>query len=405
MSTLNNYIIFQCDVCKRRTEILTDVKHGDPVRCNITNLCRGKLTRVGTSAAKTFLFNVPVEGLQDYVSRGTIITPASSIAEESYVSLNTAGAGEGMLAAAILREEVILGNLYRYSVLDSTGTPVILAEQPVTHPYPPNTILTLKLQPITADIFQYQKFTFSVSNAVDIIFGPDHTPNANNLRFTASNLVRIFLNGVELPASAFDRTINDKITFTPTIYEFNNIVDILVYNQTVATVSDLVNLSFSPLDPVITENIGIRTTGAWGNCLTVRVDEPVNRYLMFCVNLEELTPNKNYLVRAIEIKNTALTVNVLPSELKLLFANSPFTFKDKEFYACVSGSTLFESVTTLAFSQNTITGIYEMVINESSLTHLLKPIITQALIDEIALAPTELISNEPISHKYIKGPT
>lgn len=104
MSTLNKFIIFKCDTCNRQSEILIDSKSIDPIRCNITLKCRGKLSRIGESSAKKFLFTPPISGLQNFIPRGTVTSNQTTAIIDPIIPINTSN--NGILSMALLKQTI-----------------------------------------------------------------------------------------------------------------------------------------------------------------------------------------------------------------------------------------------------------------------------------------------------------
>lgn len=437
MSTLNKYIIFQCDTCNRQTELQIPGNRVDPIRCIITNKCRGKLSRVGESAAKKFLFTPPVPGLQDYIQRGTVINPAPVIASVPNASLNTSG-GAGMLSMAILRKSA--SSPYEFSVLAKDGiTNVIVDTEVDDSALAQNVKILLNIFPISPSVLQSTTFTYLETGEVQVISGPDNSPESNTLRFTADNNISVYTNGIELDPSAYVISVADQsITFTPAIYEQNNVVNIIVYNNLTANVdqSTIIGLEFDVLDPTINlpppyiSDLAFLNVCAWGNYDAVKFSPTNERYLMHCTDLSALSKDISYGVDSMQVVigtpvpapsiipgtiytiyfpgNTAWTsigaannnvgtvftatsagtgtgtatvnvpIDVALSEASLLLAKDPYDFVDKELNAYLNGAS-FTTSFTFTFSQDQQTGVYKLTAPDTSdpanFTSLLHPLI------------------------------
>ena len=152
MSTLNKFIIYKCDTCQRQSEVLINGHRPDPVRCNITYKCRGKLQRVGESSAKKFLFTPPVAGLQDYIPRGTVATASPTFAVDPDISMATAG-GSGMLTMALLKRNALPNSMHNFSVLDFAGDEFVIELDSDSVPLPSLSV-QLKLFKISPNLLQ-----------------------------------------------------------------------------------------------------------------------------------------------------------------------------------------------------------------------------------------------------------
>jgi len=472
MSTLNNYIIYQCSVCKRQTEIKNDSRRPDPVRCIITYKCRGRLSRVGTSNGKKFLITPPVAGLQDYIQRGTVISEPTATIENPSITLDTSALG--MFTIACLTRTELTGapptGTHAFSILDASSTPFVVDVLEADNEQLGLGIeVLMNLFPISPSLIQSTAYTYLVSGVVQVIEGPDDSPSAIVLLFNSANTLAVYVNGVLLDPSFYDRTVDNRITLTPAIYESNNVIQIIVYNDLTPTIhSDvnvLITLSFKMLDPTIVADAEYLSNSAWGDHeaviipgLTLRPGELVagQRYLMHCVDLSPLSQDTSYgiaslqgvssssmtsgsfvtgqLYKIMSINDTDFTLigatlnlagqiftatgpgigsgtaapvkNLLPSEVSMLLARNPYGSYDKELNAYLSGSSQNLS---LLYSQDQITGEYQLSVTESNLTQLLHSLVpsveqTSSLFATPSLAGTA--SPAPaLVHKYILGPT
>jgi hypothetical protein len=436
MSTLNEFIIFQCDTCNRQTELQIDGKRIDPIRCIITYKCRGKLSRVGQSAVKKFLVTPPVSGLQDYIPRGTVLSSSPVITPTPNVSLNTGG-GSGMLSMAILTKTDHPAT-HDYSVLGTNGQPIFInvgVSNNVTMAQ--NVKIVLNIFPISASVLQSTTYTYLKTGEVQVINGPDDSPDSIVLRFSASNNIRVYTNGVELSPSAYIISVpNQSITFTPAIYESNNVVNIIVYNDIVANVStaNIVTLEFDVLDPMINlpppyvSDLTFLEACAWGNFNAVNI-QGNERYLMHCTDLSALSKDVSYGVESIQVvigtpipagsfvigtsytiyylgttnwqsigaapnatvgtvfiatgpgtngsTGTAIVnapIDVMLSEANLLMAKDPYEFQDKELNAYLNGSS-FDASFSFTFAQDPHTGIYKFTAPQTKFIQLLHSMI------------------------------
>lgn len=310
MSNLK-FIIFQCDTCKRQTEIKIDSKRVDPMRCNITLKCRGKMSRVGESSTKTFLFTPPVSGLQDYVPRGTMTASAPTVQEDPMISINS---GPAILSAAILTRNITVPGNHSYSVLDLNGSPIIVDEQQDIKPLAQDVKILLNVFPISPIVLRSTTYTYLMSGIVQVISGPDDSPTSSNLRFTAENKINVLINGITLDPLAYIISVSTQsITLTPAIYESNNIVNVVVYNDIVdnVTTTSLINLEFNVIDPYIyifnpqyptvSSNIIFLESTAWGNFNATNIPSVGTRYLMHCTDLSKLIPDVSYGIKGIQV--------------------------------------------------------------------------------------------------------
>lgn len=407
MSTLNKFIIYECNTCKRRTEIMIDGNRPDPIRCNITYKCRGKLQRVGESAAKKFLFTPPVIGLQDYISRGTVIEAAPSFDWQPAVQIASSG-GVGMFTVAALKKVDNGNGTHDFVITDSQGNTFSVDTQANNVLVPEHVTLSVSLFPISPGLLDYKRFTYLLAGTVDVIQGADNSPESNTLRFSSTNSIRIFINGVELDAQYYDRSVDNQITFTPTIYDLNNVVDVLVYNDLSANIdqSDLIVLEFISLNWTQASNLAFRQACSWGDVQSVKIDG-IENFLLYCIDTSVLKKDTSYGIKSFKISNMVETRDVNTSEIFWLLSNDPFSFQDKELNAFIQCSSLMTSTAYATFEQSLTSGSYELTVPRDLITDTINPIVPTNKIDTETLDEASNVSSFPeqISHKYILGPT
>jgi hypothetical protein len=318
----------------------------------------------------------------------------------------------------------------------------------------------LNIFPISSSLLKSSSYTYLKSGVVQVISGADDTPNSSVLRFETTNNLSVSVNGVLIDPVNYDRSVLNQITFTPAIYESNNLITIIVYNDLLVNVADenIVDLSFSVInDPTILSGC------SWGNYDAVEI-QGQTRYMMHCTDLSMLMPDIAYGIKGAQLidsniitvdnitpgyyykiitigdnypisnfisigaaSNTAGTIfqanSISPlldgstgkvsqvidvdlSEFNLLTAKDPYGFQDKELHAYLSGS-LFNSSFSFTYSQDLLTGIYKLTALQSLFTQL-----TNILIPSISSSSNLTVSINGAStpatglkHKYIIGPT
>lgn len=411
MSTLQKFIVFKCDTCARETEITLDGRRPDPLRCNITAKCRGKLERQGERTAKRFLFTPTVVGLEDFVPRGTVATPATSIAVEKRIPIFTAG-GEGMIAAAVIRKKVISGQAIYY-VFDENGAEFVLETLSLSQTLPVDCKVTLKLFELTPSLLNFKKYTYTFASNAQLIQGQDNTPEGHNLRFNTSNRVRVFANGIELSASEFDRTIDNQITLTPAITATNTVIEVIVYNDIdeVIDEDELIDLEFESLTPTIPAELALRALNCWGNYGAATINNTI-RYTLFCSDLT-VDPEKTYgVARIVATASNGDEAIVRPNEFFILLGREPFAVQDKELFAYVTGTSLVVDDAILIYKQSSASGALELAVEETNITQVFDSIVPHLKIEAAetnnvqGAAETELSKGtELLNRRFILGPS
>lgn len=409
----SKYIVYKCDVCDRQTEMLLDGNRPDPLRCNITLNCRGKFQRTGERSVREFLFTPIVPGLQDFIPRGTEIIPAPQLTVPNPITVFTAS-GNGIIALGAVRRTVSGANA-NFFVKDSTNTNFILETHPSTYIEPIQSQVRMVLFEISPELLTATKYTYAISGPVQIINGPDDSPEGRNLRFNSSNQLSVYVNGVILDPSAYDRTVDNQITFTPTIYDSNNVVEIFVYQDITSAIgnSKQVVLTFRSLVSTVPDDLALRELDCWGN-FGASIINTVERFTLFCTDLTQLSTNKSYGVAYFEATSavSGQTRQLNPADMFILLGKEPFSFRDKEYYAYLTGTSLVTNQSVMTYKESVASGSLYLTADETAITQVFNPIkisrritaitsITETAVAGTALEGTEKLTLTP---KYIIGP-
>ena len=433
MTTAPRYIVYKCNVCSRLTELVLDGDRPDPNRCNITEKCRGKLDRVGKRSVREFLFTPLVPGLQDFIPRGTAIIPAPQLTIPNPITVFTAN-GTGMIAMSIVRLEV--GSQAEFRSIDSTDSHFILETQPISYipltnivnNIPRTAVVRAVLYEISPELLTSNIYIYSSTGPVSIVRGRDNSPESKNLRFSnapITNRITVYVNGIELTQTVFDtngvvltpgdydRSVDNQITFTPTIYDSNNVVEVFVYQDlSVAIVkSKQVTLEFRSLVPTISTDNSLRELNCWGNYSSSMIGE-IERYTLFCTDLTKLNIDKNYRVAYFETTDeNGIIHRIKSSEVFILLGKEPFAFRDKELHAYLTGGSLIDLQIILTYKESPASGELYLSVDETAIIQVYNQIIPLKLISMIqttatstAVPGTPLVGSENLSQKYILGP-
>lgn len=405
MST-SKYIVYQCGVCKRETEIALDARRPDPVRCNITLNCRGKLQRVGERNTKGFLFTPIVPGLDDYVPRGTDLTVLPVPEVQQPVTIFT---GSGTITCALVERDPPIDNVSSFYVYGEDDSRVMIEARPGSNRTFINSYMVLYVYEITPTMLKYRKYTYEAPNGIQLLRGLDDSPEGKNLRFQTDDTVKVFVNGVE--TLNFDRSVANQITLTPAVTVQNSIVEVYVYDElsTVVPDEDLIPLTFRPLQ-ASNADISIRQKNCWGDFYGVQIGGKT-RLLMHCLDTGELDVNKSYgIVRAemVPADTSSSPIPIRYRDLFFLLGKEPFMFQDKELHAFVNAEKVMSSSTILNYRQSVASGDYELVIDSTLIDQVFHPIIPQipvvGVTEQEATGQT-VNGSEVLKRKYILGPS
>jgi hypothetical protein len=278
--------------------------------------------------------------------------------------------------------------------------------------FPLTTVVNLLLYEITTQLLDYSKFTYEINGTVSQILGPDDSPQQLNLRFTSSNSIAIYVNGVLLDSSAYDRSVDNQITFSPSIVDSSNLIEVFVYLPTSQLITGTtVTLTFKPLTTSNGNDVYYRNQLTYGDVGGAMVDG-TTRYLLYCTDLSALDITKTYSVQNVNVTSSVsgATARVLPTEIRFLLAKEPYAFEDKDLHAYVAGETIIATGTVISFVQSEATGQYYLGIPDSFVTQIFNPVIplnTLAGITEDT--PAVLVnvpgSTEVLKRKFILGPS
>ena len=413
MSYAPKYIVYKCSVCARQTELVLDGGRPDPIRCNITDKCRGKFSRVGERSVREFLFTPLVPGLSDYIPRGSTIIPAPQLTVPNPITVFTAS-GSGIIALAAVHRSIV-GTQAIFSIINETDVSAPIESRATSVINPQSSTVRAVLFEISPALLTASKYTYVFSGPVSIVSGQDSSPESKSLRFTTVNNITVYVNGVELDPSNYDRTVDNQITMTPTIFDSNNVVEIFVYKDLTSAIdnSKQVVLEFKSLVPTISTDAALRELDCWGDYSGTLIDS-VERFTLFCTDLTELNVNKSYGVAYFEATDTNNTVHKLKSsDVYMLLGKEPFAFRDKELYAYLTGASLVTDQSVLTYKESSASGSLFLTVDETAITQVFNPIILSRVIETIqetaetatAIPGTPLAGSENLHQKYILGPT
>ena len=408
----DKYIIYKCSVCLRETEVILDGRRPDPVRCNITLNCRGKLARVGERAVREFLFTPLVPGLPDYIPRGTEIIPAPQITVPNPITVFTS-AGDGIMTLAAIHRTVTGANSEFY-VIDTDGNPFTIESQSIGYLLPQTSSIRMVIFEVSPELLTANKFIYSINGPVQMVTGKDDSPEGVSLRFNSSNQVAVYANGIKLEDSQFDRSVDDQVTFTPAIYDSNNVIEVFVYKDISVAIdsSKQITLQFKVLKASVPADRELLMLNTWGNVGGCVINN-VERLNLYCTDLSQLNPDKSYGVSHFETTSTITgeTRKIKTDDVFILLGREPFSFVDKELYAYLSGSALVDDQSILLYKQSHASGSLFLSIDDSIITQVFNPIkltkrtITTANISNSgAVITTPLEGTENLHRKYILGP-
>lgn len=410
MGTANKVYVYQCDTCRRTVDLLNDGKHPDPVRCIITDKCRGRLSLTATRIGQPRL-TPPVVGLDDRIKRGSVISEAVAQPTKVPVNLLTFGGVGGLTLAALTMTTDSLATTF--TATNVAGETVTVEALPPTAFLPEDAVVTAIAFELTPEVLDFRHYMFTYTGSAATIEGQDSTPDRNLLRFNAlSSKLRVYVNGIELPTTAYDRTVNDIITLTPTLVDSMLIIDVYVYKDVTLSFNEdaAVRLDFIALGATSSTDLAQRDTGSWGNVTEVELPDGSQRALLYCIDISGLDEHKSYGIARFDTTDADGNVQTLrASDLTLLFAEAPYAFSDKVTLKYLPCSTLVDDHAVLFFAVNEANGHSELSIEDSSVVKTFEPIkITGRVVAQLA-DPAAQETTPQRRHvapkKYVLGPS
>jgi hypothetical protein len=220
------------------------------------------------------------------------------------------------------------------------------------------------------------------------------------------------VNGIELLSSQYDRSVVNKISFTPKLIDSNLVVDIFVYNdiRSYATNSNTKTITFKSLNPNSITDLATRNNCSWGDIASVNING-TKKVLLFCNDLSVLDFTKNYAISKVyaTASNNAIDTPIVDN-LQLLFGEQPNAFNDKKTNVYVSGVSFLSSF-ILSFKLDPSSGGFIPTVTNDLITNTINQVIIDhkltngELTNPLGLTKTTFDSTATaIQSSYILGP-
>ena len=225
---MNNYVIYQCTVCRRKKDIPKDNIRVAPSMCTITKGCSGRLYSVGEKNS-AFLQTAPLAGVIDWYPRNQTISDDVGVSDTKYVKLSTSDNGGLTIAIELTDEEA-----EAFSEVE------------------------MQISQRKVESISFSQFLFSTTTAQSVFTGRDS--QGRNLRIDADALtderLKVKVNGV--PVTNFSVSIDGRtLTFAAPV-SAGSVVDIILHAEKDTEQRTIVFTS----NRTVVQNM---TTGAWGN--------------------------------------------------------------------------------------------------------------------------------------------
>jgi hypothetical protein len=277
---MKNFSEYKCDTCKRTIILENDIKRFFVPKCTITLGCRGTLQKINEQNVKRRILHSSVAGLEDWRPRGTKNIVTQEIKEEKFISLSS---GEN--------NEITLASIDNVPSID------------------------LIFNVVKSKSTEYKEYVYNKNQPISQVNGLDDTPEKKLLRFTLTDNIRVFVNGIEvIEGTDWNRNVSTHtILFSPPILEDSSIIVIVspelpVFQKT---------LTFNR------NTLGGNISSVWGN-----VNKIVFRnqtYFLYTCNSTELVIDVNTSLTLNSVVNSTI------SNIMLLLGNKPWNITDRIF--------------------------------------------------------------------------
>jgi hypothetical protein len=376
MASINKINVYTCDTCKRNIEKLVDGSRPDPIRCNITQNCRGKLSLSNTHFGIQPKTTQPVSGLVDWEARGGTTSQTSidtSVIDIPISSFNNYGLA---LAGPQYRDYGVGNTIRDFFIPCLDGTDFVFETLTSSDVTTLNSSISFELFELSPEVLSYRHYTYTAKGSISVVEGTDNSSSQISLQFNNDNIIKIFVNGIELPLSRYDRSVLNRISFTPKLIESNLVVDVFIYNniRTYATGSNTKTITFKSLNPSNTVDLITRNSCSWGDVAAVNING-TKKVLLFCNDLGVLDVTKTYAISKVYATASNLSLNTPnPSSLEILFGDQPNSFNDKKTNVYVSGVSFLSSF-VLSFKLDPSSGGFIPTVTNDLITNTINQVI------------------------------
>jgi hypothetical protein len=169
----------------------------------------------------------------------------------------------------------------------------------------------------------FSEFNYTRGQGVDYVSGPDNSALQSALRFSQTDDISVYINGVKLTPSAYDRTVNNRIKFNSKLVDEYNTIKVVVFSRPKL---ERRLLAFKK----VYDFCG--TDSAWQNVTTVeRYDSgpmPTQYTVFYCDDFSGIRQNATFVVAADQsIENPS---KVTPDNWFALLSKDPHTSYDRD---------------------------------------------------------------------------
>jgi|688.fasta_scaffold06347_31 hypothetical protein len=318
MAANKKFVTYKCNTCNRTKDVEASSLHSFINLCSITLNCSGKLLPIATKSLRNVLASAPVDGVPDWISRFEISrnqTSSTINSSEQNLYVTLASSSSLALSLAVKRQNPSINN-------NPSSLSISFATQ-------------------QSEVNTFDEFTYFISSTFNSVSGPDSTSSKKVLRFTSSDIVKVFLNGVELIEGTL---INDyrlnyngqngyQVVFN-TSYSISSVVKVIVYQNQNIVLSNPITFTRNTL---LVSNLENQTS--WTNVSTIEYGN--DTYDVYtCLDTLSLPANQ---ILNLYPNGNHFSSNVIYTDLnnfRFLLAYPPFSVIDRIYSAFVDFNNL-----------------------------------------------------------------
>jgi len=309
---MSNFEVFKCSVCNRHIEKQVDQKRAPISKCTITYKCTGTLLKVSESDSKTMTGPASDVALANWVPRGRGASNTSTEAVANSIAINSA---QDILSIAV-REEVTANELSaRFEIKKLTNA-------------------------------SYVEYFYNRPSNTVLISGQDDSSKRLALRFvngSTPDKIVVYLNGVEMSASGYDRSVPGRIVFNQALVDETNQIRVLVYKQ---DASSYLTLNFVRND---LSTVKQNASSSWGNVEKAAFGN-VKHSVFTCTDVSMVPINSKLVLVDVSVKSTN---EVLPADSGyLVIADAPYSSYDRNLNNAISISKLIGNATIVEYKKD-----------------------------------------------------
>jgi hypothetical protein len=352
------YDVFKCNVCNQQTEKLVNQTHATLDRCDITYKCVGKLIKIGETSVKSSLSNTLDANLEAWKARTSPAVVQSSLTTPVSVSV-------------------------------MSGTEAITIAVPMSV-YADTTSLTVSLKQEKLGVAPFTEYTYVSPSNTTQLYGQDDSSRRLTLRFTALDEVKVYVNGVELTPSQFNRSVAGRITLAEPLSDESSTIRVIVFQQAAPVVKPLtftLNADHQESD------------SAWSNVTRIAMRPKAPQYQLFtCRDTSSLE-----IGTTLKITSVASSAGEIDTaDVHLLLSAKPYSSYDRDLDNTIVVGTAITNATPFQYVADDV-GVPTVFVNlaDESMKSVFPPIaiITKSK-DDIDNG-LKNNSNTVIQNKYI----